>query len=249
MKNNGHVGGRRYVMGANQIKGGRTGVVSNIHFTVLAFISATGHAIMCAIIMKTVADLPISWKLVIDISKEKETGEALLEVYNNNLQTGMSIGGPRCIYLGKTIPCFVCLSPNASITSELLAKMLSTIDEAGVFVRNEEVGIPSFSSTATTVETRLPFLNYINDPAHLWKVCIGVPYATHMWQPHDRSELNGTFKTQMYQVKEKYLRAKLESLQNMYRPILSQLLTNVGQKRWVMLHLHQNPCMNEDGPS
>jgi hypothetical protein len=216
MKNDGHVGGRRYIMGVNQIEGGRTGVVSDIHFTVLAFTSGTGHAIMCAIIMKSeknVADLPISWKLGIDITKEIETGETLLEVYDNNMQNGVSIGGPKCTYLGKTIPTFVCSSPNASITSELLAKMLCTIDEARVFERNDEVGIPFLLLDGHHSRTRLPFLNYINDPEHKWKVCIGVPYATHMWQPHDSSELNGTFKTQLYKVKEKYLREKPENQQ------------------------------------
>jgi hypothetical protein len=132
-------------MGANQVEGDRTGVVSDIHFTVLAFTSGTGHAIMCAIIMKSdkdVADLPISWKLGIDITKEVGTRDTLLEVYYNIRETGMSIGGPKCTYLGKSIPCFVCSSPNARITSELLAKMLSTIDEAKTFERNKEVVIP-----------------------------------------------------------------------------------------------------------
>jgi hypothetical protein len=144
MKNDGHVGGRRHVMGANQIEGGRIGVVSDIYFTVLAFTSGTGNAIMCAIIMKLdkgVTDLPTSWKLEINISKEIKTSKTLLEVYNNNLQIGASIGGPKCAYLGRTIPCFVGTSPNASITSELLTKMLSTIDEAGTFERKKEDGI------------------------------------------------------------------------------------------------------------
>jgi hypothetical protein len=109
MKNKGHVGGRRYVMGAKQVEGGRTGVVSDIHFTVLAFTSVTGHAIMCAIIMKSdkdVADLPISWKLGIYISAEVQTKETLLEVYNNNQQTGLSIGRTKCTYpiiYGKSV--------------------------------------------------------------------------------------------------------------------------------------------------
>jgi hypothetical protein len=33
-------------------------------------------------------------------------------------------------------------------------------------------------------------------------------YATHMWQPHDSSELNGSFKIQLYKSKETYLREK-----------------------------------------
>jgi hypothetical protein len=56
--------------------------------------------------------------------------------------------------------------------------------------------------------TRLPFLEYIIDPAHPWRVCIGVPYGTHVWQPHDSTELNGTFKARMYKEKLLYLSEK-----------------------------------------
>jgi hypothetical protein len=34
-----------------------------------------------------------------------------------------------------------------------------------------------------------PFLKYINDSNHEWVCCIGVPYATHIWQLADASEL------------------------------------------------------------
>jgi hypothetical protein len=63
MKEDGHIGGRRYVMAADQIEGARTGVKNYLHFTVLAFTSGTGEAIMCAVILKSeksVAAIPIS---------------------------------------------------------------------------------------------------------------------------------------------------------------------------------------------
>jgi hypothetical protein len=216
MKVDGHVGGTRYIMSAHQSEGGRTGVTSDIHFTLLAFTLGNGQAIMCAIVMKSekdVNDLPLSWKLGIDITKNVETGETLLESFDKNMQTKASIGGPKCTYNGITIPCFVCATPNASITSEYLVEMLRTIDNAGVFPRNENDGIPFLLIDGHHSRTRLPFLNYINDPDHLWKVCIGVPYATHLWQPHDSSELNGTFKTAYYKAKDKYLQFKPESMQ------------------------------------
>jgi len=40
----------------------------------------------------------------------------------------------------------------------------------------------------------LPFLEYILDDAHKWKVCIGVPYGTSYWQVGDSTEQNGCFK-------------------------------------------------------
>ena len=42
-------------------------------------------------------------------------------------------GGPTCTFHGKEIPCHVNVSPNASITSEMLAEMLSDMDHAEVF--------------------------------------------------------------------------------------------------------------------
>jgi hypothetical protein len=215
MKEDGHIGGRRYIMAEGQVEGARTGVTSDLHFTVLPFMSGTGAAIMCAVVLKSdksVEDLPISWKLGIDVSRNVRTGETLVETYDIAYADGVSIGGPKCTFEGVELPCFVCCSPSASITSELLAEMLATIDNAGIFSREEGEGVPFLLIDGHHSRTRLPFLNYINNPAHLWKVCIGVPYATHMWQPHDSSELNGSFKTKLYKTKETYLHEKPPSL-------------------------------------
>jgi hypothetical protein len=46
------------------------------------------------------------------------------------------------------------------------------------------------------------FVSYINDPAHEWRVCLGVPYATVLWQVGDASEQNGKFKIEWTKVKE-----------------------------------------------
>ncbi len=52
----------------------------------------------------------------------------------------------------------------------------------------------------------LPFLKYINDPEHKWVCCIGVPYATHIWQVGDASGLNGAFKIALSKTKREYLK-------------------------------------------
>jgi hypothetical protein len=54
----------------------------------------------------------------------------------------------------------------------------------------------------------LQFLYYINDPQHIWCVCIGVPYVTHIWQPADSSELNSCFKVLLNKAKQEYVRFK-----------------------------------------
>jgi hypothetical protein len=57
----------------------------------------------------------------------------------NNMESGALPGGPKCSYHGKEIPCFVGCSPNASITSEMLAAMLQMMDELEVFDRSDGV--------------------------------------------------------------------------------------------------------------
>jgi hypothetical protein len=148
----------------------------------------------------------------LDVTKDVFTGETLAETYDLNNESGVSIGGPKCTFNGKVLPCFVCTSPNASITSELLVTMLQTIDKSGVFPRSEELGMPFLLIDGHHSRTRLPFLNYVNNESNLWKACIGVPYATHMWQPHDSSELNGSFKIQLTKSKLDYLKEKPTTL-------------------------------------
>jgi hypothetical protein len=116
-----------------------------LHFTVLAFTLGTGQAIMCAVLMKskkTVEDLATSWKLGIDIIKDLQTGNMLVDLYNNNVASGATFGSPKCTYNGKTLPCFICSSPNARMTSELLAEMLAPNFNAGLFPRGKSDEIP-----------------------------------------------------------------------------------------------------------
>ena len=49
------------------------------------------------------------------------------------------------------------------------------------------------------------FVNYINDQRHTWKVCLGVPYATTLWQVGDASEQNGMVKLEWYREKKELL--------------------------------------------
>ena len=137
----------------------------------------------------------------VDVTRDVKTGETRAETVRLNYESGVAIGGPICTFNGKTIPCFVGCSPNASITSELLVEMLRMIDESGVSPRTPELGTPFLLLDGHHSRTKLPFLRYINDQEHLWKCCIGVPYATHLWQPADSSELNGCFKMKLAQVK------------------------------------------------
>jgi hypothetical protein len=53
-----------------------------MNFTLLAFTSGTGEAMICAIIMKSkkhVLENPIRWKLAIDVTKEVHTRETMFK--------------------------------------------------------------------------------------------------------------------------------------------------------------------------
>jgi hypothetical protein len=210
-KDDGHQGGKLYVLDKNQTEGARVGSFSDLHFTVMPFIAGTGEPVLCAIIVKSekkIEDLSVLMHLGIDYTKEVKTGKTRVETVLLNRETGASIGGPRCRFNGKILPCFVGCSPNASITSEMLVEMLKVIDKSGVFPRSPELGIPFLLLDGHNSRTRLPFLNYINDDNHKWKCCIGVPYATHLWQPADSSEVNGSFKIKLSKAKAAYLKQK-----------------------------------------
>jgi len=80
------------------------GATTDIHFTLLPFISGTGEPVLCAIIFKSdlhVSQIPVSWKTGINITQDA-----------NNINLVAS-GGPTCFYLGKEIPCFYGTSPKA----------------------------------------------------------------------------------------------------------------------------------------
>ena len=195
----GRVGGEQFILPKEDAgQCGPIGATTDIHFTVLPFLSATGQAVMCAVIFKSdldISKIPVSWKTGIDIT--------VGNVYD--IKQVMK-GGPTCTYLGKKIPCFYGASPNASITAELLVSMIKFMDELNVFDRT--IAKPFLLLDGHHSRMSLHFLRYVNDPAHRWLVCFGVPYATHVWQPNDAEGLNGKFKLELTRAKKKYLLAR-----------------------------------------
>ena len=105
------------------------GATTDLHFTVLPFISGTGEPVLCSIIFKSeqdISQIPINRKLGIDLTVEGTDADDMTKVAK---------GGPTCFYRGKEIPCFYGTSPKASITSQLLADMLKFLDTLGVYDR------------------------------------------------------------------------------------------------------------------
>ena len=54
------------------------------------------------------------------------------------------------------------------------------------------------------------FVEYINNREDRWKVCLGVPYATTLWQVDDASEQNGFVTSEWYREKAKLVVWKTE---------------------------------------
>jgi hypothetical protein len=58
--------------------------------------------------------------------------------------------------------------------------MLKHIDDTGIFPRLEEEACPFLLIDGHQCQTMFPFLCFTNRLDHLWRTCIGIPYATHL---------------------------------------------------------------------
>ena len=98
------------------------------------------------------------------------------------------------MYNRKEIDCLTFASPSGGITGEILVKVLSYLDEAGIFPRAQGGHTPCLIVDGHQSRLDPCFVEYINGKGHKWNMCIGVPYATSLWQVGDGEELNGNLK-------------------------------------------------------
>ena len=122
--------------------------------------------------------------------------EENLEFFRENYGDGKLFpGGPTCEYNGKTVPCMIRYSKGGGISPEILTDILRTLDTLGVFEKERQEGIkPFLLLDGHQSRFSIPFLEYITNPDHPWKVCIGVPYGTALWQVGDSIQQNGRYK-------------------------------------------------------
>jgi hypothetical protein len=106
-------------------------------------------------------------------------------------------GAPSCHFRGKDIPSLIACSPKRSITSEILKQALKRLDKLGIYERVSGGPIPFLFLDAHGSRLQVPFLKYVNDESHRWKVCIGLPNCTGKWQVGDSSQQNGQCKVEM----------------------------------------------------
>jgi len=102
---------------------------------------------------------------------------------------------------------FVCCSENSSISGQLLTDMLRFMDDLEIFDRSLGLN-PFLILDGHGSRFELCFLEYINNEATKWNVCIGLPYGTSYWQVGDSSQQNGQFKMALTALKQALVTAK-----------------------------------------
>jgi hypothetical protein len=190
MKDDGRIGGERLLKARGQTAEVYS-ATSDAHFTVLGFTAATGEPVMCAIIFAA-GEMTQELQLGVDIRAPMVEGD---DSIRGNYGPGKRYpGAPTCQFRGKTVPPFVCCSPKGGITSELLKAMLERMDSLDLFPRTDGGPLPFLLLDGHGSRFQLPFMRYIQDVEHEWKVCIGVPNGTAHWQVGDSAEQNGSWK-------------------------------------------------------
>jgi hypothetical protein len=111
-------------------------------------------------------------------------------------------GGPTFKYNGKVVDCLTLTSESSGITGKILVKILTYFDSIDLFPRVPGGPIPVLIVDGHQRCLVPVFVEYINDKGHTWKVCLGVPYATTLWQVGDASEKNGMVKLEWYREKK-----------------------------------------------
>lgn len=183
--------------------------IKDEHFTVLPITNLLGELVMVAIIFKG-EKLLESWCLGLDVFAD-EVGFRRGKRYP---------GGPTCIVNGKEIPCVFAATPNASITTEVLADIFKEIDVRGISYRDEAAGIhPAALVDGHISRVGVPVLAYWNgvdleakeiqeNPKPRWTVVLGQSYATNVWQPNDEQCSNGLFKSRLFSEKQAFIDKK-----------------------------------------
>ena len=203
-KKDGHEAGTKFVVGKGQVP--RTSCVTTDHrFTLLPITAANGEPVICVIIFQgKSSEVPASWASGIDILLEPTRGaDGKISIDDCNFgQNKYFPGGPICNFRGKQIPCATYVTEGGGISGEILVDVLRILDALEVFPRVAGGPIPFLIINGHESQLDPKFLMYINDEDHIWKVCLGVPYATNYWQVGDSSEQNGTFKVLWYREKK-----------------------------------------------
>ncbi len=198
-KKDGHVGGQKFVVERGTAPQIMSSTTDN-KFTLLPFTSASGKAVCCAIISQGKGDVPATWRTGVDHSITPILTEDGKEIdLELNFGEGKYYpGGPTCKYNGKVVNCLTFTSESGGITGEILVKILNYFNSIDLFPRVPGGPIQFLIVDGHQSCLAPVFVEYISDKRHTWKVCLGIPYATTLWQVGDASEQNGMVKLEWY---------------------------------------------------
>ena len=202
MKGDGHAGGQLFVCEKGTIPQKKVSKRDK-RFTLMGLTMLTGDPVMCVLVIQGKNENALI-EMGVDPFKDlhglNENDPEFLK--KNSGKNKLFPGGPTCEVNGKQVPCFVRWSESGSMTSEILAEALKTLDLLQVFPRDGATN-PFLLVDGLDSRFELPILSYINNPSHQWVVCIGVPYGTSYWQVGDSKEQNGSFNIAMTKAKYK----------------------------------------------
>ena len=181
------------------------------HFTVVPFTNLAGTLVLIAIIFSG-EKMKSEWPMGKDILV-KWVGD------NDDLLSNVGPGkyfpmGPRCIVDGKKVPCYCDCSPNGSMNSTILTRILAKMDRLGISKRGvDDDGTkfyPPIIVDGHISRMGLPFLKYVNDDKHRWGAGLCCPYGTSKTQFHDNEKQNAGFKCALVKAKRLRCRQKRE---------------------------------------
>ena len=215
MLNDGHSGGAKYLA-----RKGDTPKINSTKkkkkFTVLGLTTLNGTPLMCVVIFEgkernVFVESGIDPFHPLYDSFEGDVASSNFGTFEDNYGPGKLFpGGPVCTFEGTSIPTMVRYSERGSITNEILTDILRTIDKTKIYQPYREQGaIPFLLVDGHQSRFSMEFLEYITDPSHLWKVSIGVPYGTSLWQVGDSYQQNGRFKISLTDSKKRIMEKRL----------------------------------------
>ena len=213
MKGDGHAGGRLYLAAKGRVAY-RKYCKADRKFTLIGLTSLTGQPVMCIVIIQGTMHNRAA-EVGIDVTVQPNGNPTDADFFIKNSGPGKYFpGGPVCHFRGKDIPPLVRWSESGSITSEILADVLKTLDTLQVYPRGDGHPKPFLLVDGHQSRLQLPFLRYINEPEDNWVVCLGVPYGTALWQVGDSKEQNGSFNISMTKAKVDLLELKESKCMN-----------------------------------
>lgn len=207
-REDGNAGGELFIGSVSDDKLLAVANENDCRVTVIGFANSAGVPILCIIIIRASnleyferrgIDLDASYVNATDNDNEKE----------RELSTGPGkwfLGGPACSYKDKTIETLACASEGGGINSTMLTEIFKKMDQLDSFDRS--IATPMVILDGHDGRFHEDFLTRIDDPLHLWRVCIGAPCGAHHWQVGDAPEQNGCFKINIFKGKKHMFRQK-----------------------------------------